>query len=85
MKVATVREAQHHLSRLLAEVAEGEEILLTRRGRSVGRLVPPEPSGDPFLAAVDWMQAIQERDESLSSLPCLSKNPVLESRESQRY
>lgn len=40
MKTATVREAQHHLAKLLAEVEKGEEIVLTRRGRQVGKLVP---------------------------------------------
>ncbi|MBK1881217.1 type II toxin-antitoxin system prevent-host-death family antitoxin [Luteolibacter pohnpeiensis] len=42
MKTATVREAQHHLAKLLAEVEKGEEIVLTRRGKPVGKLVPTE-------------------------------------------
>ena len=40
MKTATVREAQHHLSKLMEEVEKGEEIILTRRGKQVGKLVP---------------------------------------------
>jgi len=36
-----VHEAKTHLSRLLAEVAGGEEVLITSRGRVVARLAPP--------------------------------------------
>ncbi len=36
-----VHEAKTQLSRLLARVAEGEEIVITSRGREVARLVAP--------------------------------------------
>lgn len=35
-----VHEAKTHLSRLLRLVAEGEEVLITRGGRPVARVVP---------------------------------------------
>ena len=37
-----VHEAKTHLSRLLELVAAGEEVLITRRGTVVARLVAPE-------------------------------------------
>jgi prevent-host-death family protein len=40
MKNATVREVQHKLSRVLARVKRGEEIMITKRGKAVARLVP---------------------------------------------
>jgi prevent-host-death family protein len=40
MKTATIREAQHHLSKLIEELKNGEEIVITRRGKGVGKLVP---------------------------------------------
>ncbi len=40
MRTATIREAQHHLSKLLEELKDGEEIMITRRGKGVGKLVP---------------------------------------------
>jgi prevent-host-death family protein len=42
-------EAKTHLSRLLGQVARGERILITNRGRPVAMLVPPEPpaTADP--------------------------------------
>jgi prevent-host-death family protein len=36
-----VHEAKTHLSRLLERVYAGEEIVITRRGEEVARLVPP--------------------------------------------
>ena len=38
-----VHEAKTHLSRLLARVAAGEEILISRGGKPVARLVPAGP------------------------------------------
>jgi prevent-host-death family protein len=40
MKTVSARDANQGFSRLLAEAAAGEEILITRRGRPVARLVP---------------------------------------------
>jgi prevent-host-death family protein len=39
-KSVGVHEAKTHLSRLLEQVAAGEEVVITRRGREVARLVP---------------------------------------------
>ena len=36
-------EAKTHLSRLLDEVEAGAEVLITRHGRGVARLLPVEP------------------------------------------
>lgn len=40
MKVVNVHEAKTHLSRLLAQVAKGEEVLISKAGKPVARLVP---------------------------------------------
>ncbi|MBW2734125.1 MAG: type II toxin-antitoxin system Phd/YefM family antitoxin [Deltaproteobacteria bacterium] len=40
MSSVSVHEAKTHLSRLLRRVAAGEEILITRGGTPVARLVP---------------------------------------------
>jgi len=39
-KSVGVHEAKTHLSRLLVDVANGEEVVITRRGEEVARLVP---------------------------------------------
>ncbi|HEV8676775.1 MAG TPA: type II toxin-antitoxin system Phd/YefM family antitoxin [Methylomirabilota bacterium] len=43
MKTVNVHEAKTHLSRLLALVARGEEILIAKAGKPVARLVPVQP------------------------------------------
>ncbi|MGN6592899.1 MAG: type II toxin-antitoxin system Phd/YefM family antitoxin [Terriglobales bacterium] len=47
MRRAGVREARQNLSKLLAEVAKGNEIIITDRGKDVARLGPP-PARVPF-------------------------------------
>jgi len=44
MKTIGAFEAKTHLSRLLEEVEHGEDVLITRHGRAVARLVAAEPS-----------------------------------------
>jgi len=39
-------EAKNKFGHLLDEVAHGEEIVITRRGKPVARLVPAEPGFD---------------------------------------
>jgi prevent-host-death family protein len=40
-KSVGVHEAKTHLSRLLEDVAAGEEVVITRRGEAVAVLAPP--------------------------------------------
>lgn len=42
-KSVNVHEAKTHLSRLLAEVERGREIVIARAGRPIARLVPAGP------------------------------------------
>ena len=43
MIVIGVLEAKTHLSELLDRAASGEEILITKRGKAIARLVSAEP------------------------------------------
>jgi prevent-host-death family protein len=40
MKTVNVHEAKTHLSRLLARVGRGEEVIIARAGKPIARLVP---------------------------------------------
>jgi prevent-host-death family protein len=54
-----VAEAKKRLSDLLGRVAYGgESILITRRGRPMARLVPPEPreAGESLAAVRGWLE-----------------------------
>ena len=65
MKTATVREAQHHLAKLLAEVEKGEEIVLTRRGKEVGKLVPMQVEREVVFPDFGEMVTIQPQKINL--------------------
>jgi prevent-host-death family protein len=45
MRTIGAFEAKTHLSSLLEEVASGEEILITRHGKPLARLVPVDSGG----------------------------------------
>lgn len=50
MSTLTVEEAQAQLPHLLDELTAGEEVVITKDGKPVGRLLPPElPKGVPVL------------------------------------
>ena len=46
-----IREFKARISEILRSVEEGEEVIITRRGKPCGRLtpVPPSPEGKPSL------------------------------------
>ena len=46
-------EAKTHLSRLLRRVAAGEEVIISRSGKPVARLVPYKESAQQRLLGVD--------------------------------
>jgi len=41
-------DAKAHLSELVTRASQGEEIEIVRRGKTVARLLPPEPALEPF-------------------------------------
>ena len=47
MITVNVREAKTNLSRLLAQVESGEEVIIVRNGKPVARLAPIQKRGKP--------------------------------------
>ena len=47
MRMVNISQAKVHLSRLVEEVAGGEEIVIAKRNRPVARLVAPEAPTRP--------------------------------------
>ncbi len=45
MKTVSARQANQAFSKLLADAAAGEEIVITRRGKPVAKLGPVAPEG----------------------------------------
>jgi len=62
MHEVNAREARNRLSALLTEAEHGEVISITRRGREVARLVPPEaPVGEGFPDLAGFRRSIKVR------------------------
>jgi prevent-host-death family protein len=54
MKTATVRDVQHHFRKVLAWVENGEEVLVTRRNKTVARLVPSSSASPASVPLPDF-------------------------------
>lgn len=54
MKSTTVRELRNNYSKVLKWVAKGEEVEVTRRGKVVAKVIPPEGAK---ITKVDWAQS----------------------------
>ena len=64
----SLREANQHLSRYIKTVEQGEEFVITRRGKPVARLVPVaarEPLSPEKLAALDRTRQRMQRGYDL--------------------
>ena len=69
MRQVSSREAHRRFSKLLAEVADGEEIVITRRGKPVARLCPVVSQDDAErTAAIKRMIARMTRGVDLGGI-----------------
>jgi len=83
MKTATIREAQHHLSKLVDEVCEsGQEIVITRRGEEVCKITPIIPAEE---REVDWAGWLEERKLALQDMPMIEGSAMDLEREGYRW
>jgi prevent-host-death family protein len=70
VKTVSAREANQQFSRLLGEVAAGEEVVITRRGRPVATLAPyrGRPMTAEREAAIERMVAMMRKGFPLGGL-----------------
>jgi prevent-host-death family protein len=70
MRFVGAYEAKTHLAQLLAEVAEGETITITKHGTPVAQLVPPPDARRPDVAKLieEWLEYRKEHDIRLDGL-----------------
>lgn len=54
MKTATVRDLRNHYTSLLRWLGAGEDVLITRRGKLIARMVPEHPQAH---ARVNWLES----------------------------
>ena len=67
MATVNFREAKTHLSRLLARVAAGEEVIIARNGKPVARLVRYAEPGRPQFGS--WRDRVTVDDSLFDPLP----------------
>lgn len=79
MRVITLADAKAHLSALLDDVAAGQEVVVTRRGRPVARIVA-EP-GPRKRSASAWVSGLRGFVEAQ---PMASGSSVVAMRETDR-
>lgn len=60
-----VHEAKTHLSRLLQQVADGDDVEITNRGRVMARLVAPEPEKPVYGTEAGRMWIAEDFDAPL--------------------
>ena len=72
-----VKDARTRLSALLSMVEKGQEIIITRRGKTVARMVPPEP-GHNLPTLKDFRASLKVRGKPMSE-------SVIEARNEGRY
>jgi prevent-host-death family protein len=70
MKTATVRELRNRYTQLLKWLEAGEEIVITRRGVTVARLVPEGPQ---TKRTVDWTKSAAFALDKLKLRPLTAK------------
>jgi len=68
MKQLAVFEAKTRLSELLDDVQRGDEVLITRHGHPVARLVAAEPSPTAARAAASQKQRVAATFKALAEL-----------------
>ncbi len=66
MLEVNVKELREQLAQFIAQVEAGEEITITRRGKVVARLVPPQPTPTEFPDLSSFRAKIELRGESMS-------------------
>lgn len=61
MRTLNVAEAKARLSAILSQVEAGEEIVITRRGQAVARIVPEIDRSTEALGMAEWFAFVDSQ------------------------
>lgn len=75
MKTVSAREANQAFSKLLNEVAAGEDVVITRRGAPVARLTPFGAATVGREMTAERAEAVQRLMEHLRNAPKMDLGP----------
>ena len=62
MQITNIRETKTHLSKLIARVIAGEEIIIGKAGKPVAKLIPYEESDEPRRSG-QWRSKVKIADD----------------------
>jgi len=80
MRIITLADAKAHLSAVLDDVAAGQQVVVTRRGRPVARIIAePAPRKRAASAWVEGLRCFVEAQ------PKAGGSSVADMRDSERY
>jgi antitoxin (DNA-binding transcriptional repressor) of toxin-antitoxin stability system len=81
VSIVTAKQLHQGTKAVLNQLEQGESLLITRHGRTIGRIEPlaaSEPTGWPDIMAEVWLS--QKSVKSKDRVP----NPVLQERQRRR-
>lgn len=67
MLEVNIKELRDQLAQYISRVEAGEEIVITRRGRVVAHLAPPDRTPPQFPDLTEFRASIQLRGEDVSA------------------
>lgn len=79
MRIITLADAKAHLSAVLDDVAAGQQVVVTRRGRPVARIVA-EP-GPSKRTATAWVSGLRD---FVQAQPMVVTSSVADMRDAER-
>ncbi len=68
MEMISVADTKARLSELLGRVEEGEEVVITRRGKPVARLSAIQQPKKPVVSLADFRRKLPRQDLSASEI-----------------
>jgi antitoxin (DNA-binding transcriptional repressor) of toxin-antitoxin stability system len=81
VSIITAKQLHQETKAVLNQLEQGESLLITRNGRTIGRIEPVAATGQPGWT--DIMGEVWRAQKSVKSSDCVP-NPVLRERQRQR-
>ena len=85
MVKTTTRELQHDLAKFLEQAHEGQEIVVTKRGKPWARIVPMQVEKPKKPKKLDWNKVFERTDEIFKGRKVDAVKTLLEMRDEERW
>jgi len=85
MVKTTTRELQHDLASFLEQAHEGQEIVVTKRGKPWARIVPMAVEKPKKAKKLDWNKVFERTEEIFKGRKIDAVKTLLEMRDEERW